>query len=111
MVPSLLAAGLLLPGLACNAAPLPQLVRACSRSTVEEFLNPLGSTDANGMLIPMAGSGSAIHRSRPEDPVEPEDALRRVPPADATLPSERLSDWAPLTILPATHLPHPWPFR
>ncbi len=83
----LLALGLLLPAAPASAAPLPQRVGACSRTTVKEILYRLGSTDANGVVIPVAGSGSAIsytnggyqvsydtvpaiHRSRPGDPVE-----------------------------------------
>ncbi len=70
-----------------SAAPLPRKIGACSRTTVNEILYRLGSTDANGVVIPIAGSGSAIsytnggyqvsydtvpaiHRSREGDPVE-----------------------------------------
>ncbi|WP_216901601.1 hypothetical protein [Synechococcus sp. CCY 9618] len=87
LLPSLLTAGLLLAGLPTGAAPLPQKLDSCSRTRVKEISYRLGSTDENGVLIPMAGSGSAIsytnggyqvsydmepaiHRSREGDPVE-----------------------------------------
>mgnify|MGYP006275046965 CR=1 FL=1 len=70
-----------------RAAPLPQVLGHCSRTTVSELLYRLGAPDANGVLIPAIGSGSAIaysnggyqvsydfvpaiHRSRVGDPVE-----------------------------------------
>ena len=84
---ALLAAFLLPPALPAAASPLPRRVGACSRTTVKEILYRLGSTDANGVVIPVPGSGSAIaytnggyqvsydmvpaiHRSREGDSVE-----------------------------------------
>jgi hypothetical protein len=84
---ALLVATLGLAGLPASGAPLPRRIGACSRTTVKEILYRLGSTDANGVVIPVAGSGSAIsytnggyqvsydtvpaiHRSRAGDPVE-----------------------------------------
>jgi hypothetical protein len=68
------------------AAPLPQKIGSCSQSFVKEVSYRLSSSDSNGVLIPIPGSGSAIsftnggyqvsynnvpaiHTSRRDDPV------------------------------------------
>lgn len=55
----LLSAVALLPA-GAQGAPLPQRLGECRRSSVKEVLYRLSSTDANGVLIPIPGSGSAI---------------------------------------------------
>lgn len=85
--PALLAAALLLPVAPAAAAPLPRRLGACSPTFIREILYRLSAADANGVQIPIAGSGSAvsytnggyqvsydmvpaIHSSREGDPVE-----------------------------------------
>lgn len=68
------------------AAPLPRKIGVCSETFVREINYRLSSEDANGVHVPIPGSGSsitftnggyqvsydtigAIHRSRPDDKV------------------------------------------
>ncbi len=82
-----LAAALLLPLAPSSAAPLPSRLGDCRPTFIREIHYRLSAADANGVQIPIAGSGSAvrytnggyqvsyetvpaIHRSREGDPVE-----------------------------------------
>lgn len=85
--PGLLAAALLLPVVPAAAAPLPRRIGECRPTFIREIHYRLSAADANGVQIPIAGSGSAvsftnggyqvsydmvpaIHGSREGDPVE-----------------------------------------
>ncbi len=84
---ALLAAGLLLPIAPSSAAPPPRRLGDCRPTFIREIHYRLSASDANGVQIPIAGSGSAvsytnggyqvsydtvpaIHSSRKGDPVQ-----------------------------------------
>ena len=85
--PALLGVSLLLPIPPACAAPLPRRLGECRKTFIKEIHYRLSSTDANGVQIPIPGSGSAvsytnggyqvsydtvpaIHSSREGDPVQ-----------------------------------------
>jgi hypothetical protein len=81
-----IAVGLALLSSEAVAAPLPRKIGSCTETFVKEINYRLSSVDANGVYVPIPGSGSsitftnggyqvsydtvgAIHRSRPDDKV------------------------------------------
>lgn len=58
--PALHAAALLLPVAPSSAAPLPRRLGECRPTFIREIHSRLSAADANGVQIPIAGSGSAV---------------------------------------------------